>query len=233
MSSLSEKDKKRIEEEEIYRAQVRSELKKKKREKEQPKRKASWWKPTPAAKVFLISMVVIFFILIFRGSPNKNSDSSPNTEVNDSQAELEKEAEMKQKKAQELAMKFCEERGSQSVRFVNFDDYSEMFSKAPQKVTLRPGETPPTQESCKRIANICLEMWPEDECKNIAEKKIWINMTENQLILSWGLPNDRNNTTGAWGVHSQWVYGNPIYGGSYVYLEGKDKDSMKVTSWQD
>ena len=57
-------------------------------------------------------------------------------------------------------------------------------------------------------------------------------MNELELNLSWGNPNDKNNTTGSWGIHTQWVYGNPIYEANYVYLEGKDSDSMKVTSWQ-
>ena len=67
---------------------------------------------------------------------------------------------------------------------------------------------------------------------NIANKKIWIRMTGFQLGFSWGSPRDRNNTTTAYGIHSQWVYGDF---GPYAYLEGKtdDLNEMKVTSWQD
>ena len=55
-------------------------------------------------------------------------------------------------------------------------------------------------------------------------------MSQFQLELAMGNPRDKNNTTGTWGIHSQWVYGDF---GPYIYLEGEDKDSMKVTSWQD
>jgi hypothetical protein len=81
-----------------------------------------------------------------------------------------------------------------------------------------------------KIIDICLKIWTKKECEDIATTKIWIGMEKEQLILAWGLPNDRNNSVYSFGINSQWVYGNF---GPYVYLEGKDKSSMKVTSWQD
>lgn len=90
----------------------------------------------------------------------------------------------------------------------------------------------PSSDDCKKVAEGCLQIWSKTECEDVANKKIWIGMNELQLEISWGNPNDKNNTTGSWGIHTQWVYGNPIYGASYVYLEGKDSDSLKVTSWQ-
>jgi hypothetical protein len=63
----------------------------------------------------------------------------------------------------------------------------------------------------------------------MAEHKLWLGMSETQLKITMGIPDDKNNTVGGWGVHSQWVYGDS----TYVYLEGKNKDDMIVTSWQD
>jgi hypothetical protein len=59
----------------------------------------------------------------------------------------------------------------------------------------------------------------------IENSKISLGMTEEQLIASWGRPRDINTTTGSFGVHKQYVYGDF---GPYVYVE-----DGKVTGWQD
>lgn len=67
--------------------------------------------------------------------------------------------------------------------------------------------------------------WDKEECMYIIQKKIWIGMSETQLIKSWGRPKDINRTVGSWGSHEQWIYGDL---GPYIYvLNGR------VTSWQD
>jgi hypothetical protein len=57
----------------------------------------------------------------------------------------------------------------------------------------------------------------------IFEERIWIGMTKEMLIESWGRPNDINRTVGSWGVHEQCIYTSV-----YVYIE-----NGVVTSWQD
>jgi hypothetical protein len=56
--------------------------------------------------------------------------------------------------------------------------------------------------------------WENDICNTIAEKKVQIGMTSNQVISSWGKPEKNNRTVGSWGTHEQWVYGN-----TYLYFE--------------
>lgn len=65
----------------------------------------------------------------------------------------------------------------------------------------------------------------ERELQAIENRQIFIGMSEEALLLSWGNPSDINSSTGAWGVHKQYVYGDF---GPYVYVE-----NGKVTSWQD
>ena len=48
-------------------------------------------------------------------------------------------------------------------------------------------------------------------------------MTTDMTRLSIGHPKDINRTTGAWGVHEQWVYNK-----RYLYFE-----NGILTSWQD
>jgi len=88
----------------------------------------------------------------------------------------------------------------------------------------------PLPENCRVVAEFCLKQWSKEDCQNIANKNIWIGMTSLQLVYSWGMPKNINDTTTAFGIHSQWVYGTFKL---YVYLEGKDKNNLKVTSWQD
>lgn len=59
--------------------------------------------------------------------------------------------------------------------------------------------------------------------KKILDSKIWIGMTKDMTIESWGKPKDINRTVGEWGVHEQWIYTN-----TYLYFE-----NGKLKSWQD
>ena len=47
-------------------------------------------------------------------------------------------------------------------------------------------------------------------------KEIWIGMTSQMLIDSWGSPDDKNKSVGSWGTHEQWIYRKRNY---YVYIE--------------
>jgi hypothetical protein len=49
----------------------------------------------------------------------------------------------------------------------------------------------------------------------ILEGKVKIGFTAEMCVESWGEPNDINKTTGSYGVHEQWIYGD----GSYLYFE--------------
>ncbi len=58
--------------------------------------------------------------------------------------------------------------------------------------------------------------------KKIVNGYIWLGMTKEMAIDSWGHPDDINKSVGSWGVHEQWIYGN-----QYLYFE-----NGKLTSWQ-
>lgn len=50
----------------------------------------------------------------------------------------------------------------------------------------------------------------------VLKERIRLGINQCTLYASWGYPNDVNRTVGAWGTHSQLVYGQY---GPYVYLE--------------
>jgi hypothetical protein len=203
--ALSEKDKKRIEEEEKYRAGIKKDLNKK------PKSKLPWL-------VLIFIVISIIFAGIMNSSSNKSSTSSTNPTI----SQADKSA---------LAQTFCSARSKPNARYVNLDDFIAMYNANGKTVTLRPVmNVTPAADKCAQVIDICLKLWNKDDCSKIAERNIWIGMDKEELILAWGLPNHKNDTVGAWGINSQWVYGDFK---PYVYLEGKDENSMKVTSWQD
>lgn len=60
--------------------------------------------------------------------------------------------------------------------------------------------------------------------QKILEHKLWIGMTKQMLLDSWGSPlNGINKTVGTFGIHEQWCYSD-----TYVYIE-----NGIVTSFQD
>lgn len=84
-------------------------------------------------------------------------------------------------------------------------------------------------EDCKKIIAGLFDLgYKKDEIKNVAGNNIWIGMDFKELICSVGLPNDINNTTSAFTSHHQLIYGDPLNGAIYVYV-----DNGKVTSYQD
>lgn len=220
---LSENQKRKIEEEENYRQELRQHLNYK---PDSSKKHGCLWS-------FIAFGLIILIIASFSGGKKGTSqqkEASGSAAIS-SEEETKRKEEEKQRKITELGDTFCKERSGPYARYVNIDDFILMFEKAGEIVNLRPvGNKPPEKDKCEKVMKLCLGYWSEDDCGKIAARKIWMGMTTNQLELSWGLPNDRNETVTQWGIHTQWVYGDF---GPYVYLEGKNDSDLKVTSWQD
>lgn len=81
----------------------------------------------------------------------------------------------------------------------------------------------------------CFQVIYHDMCKAYPNKyrlanmptvykgTINIGLTEDEVIVSWGEPRDKNKTVGSWGVSDQWIYPD-----HYLYFE-----NGKLTSWQE
>lgn len=70
--------------------------------------------------------------------------------------------------------------------------------------------------------------WSEEVKESVLEGKVFIDMTKEQVLASWGKPDDINRTVTKFGTHEQWVYNYGIGINTYLYLENN-----VVTSWQD
>ncbi|SCW84542.1 MORN repeat-containing protein [Paenibacillus tianmuensis] len=61
--------------------------------------------------------------------------------------------------------------------------------------------------------------WPESVKAVIRQQKVRIGMTQDQVLMSWGKPDDVNTTTSSFGTFEQWVYrGSSIGTGNYLYF---------------
>lgn len=187
----------------------------------------------------VVLLVVVGSIVGGTNGGGKKESTQPTPTPTKSAEQLAQERarqeEEHQRTVESLAATFCEERQGQysyGIFFCNCVDLDSIIEllESSGPVTIRNAGKPPTEESCRRVSELCLKVWDKEDCKSMAERKIWLGMTKEQLYISWGVPRDKNDTVGSWGVHSQWVYGDF---GPYVYLEGKSKDNLVVTSWQD
>lgn len=68
--------------------------------------------------------------------------------------------------------------------------------------------------------------WGYTNGKRIAERKIWIGMTADMALESWGIPYRINRNHGNWGMREQWIYSE-----AYLYFEnGVLAEIFKVAS---
>jgi hypothetical protein len=127
-----------------------------------------------------------------------------------------------------LANSFCKNRSDgkpyYDLQWIADSINGKDVGKHPDYVTKKP-----LLENCRTVAEFCIKQWSKQDCENIANKNIWIGMTSMQLVYSWGMPKDMNDTVTSFGVHTQWIYGTFK---PYVYLDGKDDNNLKVISWQ-
>ena len=60
--------------------------------------------------------------------------------------------------------------------------------------------------------------------KKISNGGYWRGMSKVMALESLGEPNDKNRTTGDWGVHEQWIYNNKKL---YLYFENGKLESYQ------
>lgn len=86
-----------------------------------------------------------------------------------------------------------------------------------------------TNDECRQIIiGLFNQGYKAEEIGKVAESKYWIGMDAKLLYFSVGLANNYSNTTTTiFGTSSQLVYGDPLYGANYIYV-----DNGKVSSFQ-
>ena len=72
-----------------------------------------------------------------------------------------------------------------------------------------------------------INKYGDRNANRILEHKIWLGMTDEMAVKSWGNPDDINRTVSTYGVKEQWIYGD-ISNRRYLYFE-----NGILTTWQD
>lgn len=82
--------------------------------------------------------------------------------------------------------------------------------------------------ACQRAARLRAKHsdWSATTCHTIAQRKVQIGMSKDQVLAAWGKPADINRTVTPFGTSEQWCYGD--IGGTYLYF-----DDGVMTSFQD
>ncbi len=66
--------------------------------------------------------------------------------------------------------------------------------------------------------------WTNEMVNKIKQRSVVVGMTNKQVIISWGKPDDIHKTVDSWGKHEQWVYS----GGQNLYFK-----NGKLTYWKE
>lgn len=181
----------------------------------------SWVNRHPIFSLLTLGLVYVIVSLI--GSANKHS----------SQGGLEgtptitPTPELTSENKQALAQIYCEKH-QETLSLPDFtpEGFPPLHTKDYYSRTYENG-SPLTQEDCLATIEILSKINDGKTIEDIANAKIWIGMRPAQAALSVGLPTKINDSVNQFGVHEQWVYGN-----SYLYFDGKDKDNRELTTWQ-
>jgi hypothetical protein len=64
-----------------------------------------------------------------------------------------------------------------------------------------------------------IRKYGERDGNRIYNSEVWVGMTEEMLIDSWGRPNNKNVTETVFGKSEQWVYRRGSFNSDYVYVE--------------
>jgi hypothetical protein len=116
-------------------------------------------------------------------------------------------------------------RRAEEIRKVEAQKLEEKRNLEAQKQIEESKKLVSEAEKNQRIRNAALiKKYGSTIADKIITGKIWIGMTDEMALESWGKPEKNNRSVGSWGVHEQWIYHNDVY----VYFE-----NGILTSWQD
>ena len=60
----------------------------------------------------------------------------------------------------------------------------------------------------RRARQIRAKGWSIGVCQLVIDGKIAIAMTQEQVLMAWGKPDQIKRSEGGWGVYEQWIYGS-------------------------
>ena len=107
----------------------------------------------------------------------------------------------------------------------SYNDYQEKARQATEEFERKRVERENLTELSDKAKKIKAShsSWTNVQCNDIAEKRVWVGMTADQALMSWGKPRKVNKTIVSSGTHEQWVYP----GDQYLYFENDTLTSLQ------
>ena len=192
-------------------------------------KKRSWYRTWWGVLIIIFVLTPILFITLIvayaLNSPHQQNYNEQNTPEKH-QAQQEKEDELAQEKRQTVIDTYSQPYCNNHTNVLMKNDPVLTEDKWPSF----DGRRNWTLAECRTIiAKLYDSGTLEERIVSLSEgRKIGVGMRGIEVIYSLGYPNDINTTTTSGNTNEQWVYGDPIYGATYVYL-----DNWVVTSYQE
>lgn len=180
-----------------------------------------WWGILLIIFVFLpIGFVVFAIVFAIASYDGVDENRAQNTylsqdEISDQTAEDEAAAaEITKLLIEGYVPRYCETHQGKNIP-LPYQDGEDW------KYNIQSPTTNVTEADCRNVITYLVENINSsaENLERISNAKISVGMNRHELLMSWGVPNDVNSTLTAAGSNDQYVYGNPIYGASYVYLD--------------
>ena len=117
----------------------------------------------------------------------------------------------------------------QNLNWADSSAYGWVYSKYLSKSKADAEKEYNRKQRLKKIALYKKKGWSKKVINAILSHKIFIGMTTEQVIESWGYPDRVNRSVFKWGVHEQWIYERgSVFDATYLYFENDT-----LTGWQD
>ncbi|MFI5240795.1 MAG: hypothetical protein ACHQUB_03765 [Candidatus Saccharimonadia bacterium] len=170
--------------------------------------------------VALFSLIVVIIVVIASQAGSNSSTTTPAQQQAQNAQRAAVQAAAKQSVVNNLGLAYCA--SHKSIRMQKID---QMVNEG---FPMFNGTGSFSAADCTTIISKLYDLDPKTaDLQNVVGSKFWVGMRIELLIYSVGTPNDANTTTTAFGNSAQWVYGDPINGANYVYI-----DNGVVTSYQ-
>lgn len=169
------------------------------------------------APIALIIVVVWFVVATDYRPESKNNNRSQTTTQQTAQDKAKQQAE-DEAAAKEITKIFIDE---YTPRYCNTHQHKNIPLPPPEGQPYGKGKDNLTLDECRTIITYLVDQvgTSSQKLESIVDSKVSVGMNRHELLMSWGSPSDIKSTHTALGESAQWVYGNPIYGANYVYLD--------------
>ena len=167
--------------------------------------------------LIVIVLLPIVILMIAVGSASNNDDSNQTQSTQEAADQQEDEAaakELTKTLVEDYVPAYCQSHQQKQIPLPYTEGDTWKYNTENPTVGV-------SEQDCRNVITYLVDNVESSAptLEKISRAEISIGMNRHELLMSWGVPNDVNSTTVSGGTSAQWVYGDPIYGANYVYLD--------------